>query len=159
MTAVPDHVDFVAGELLPRASSVTRLLLKKLGAELSRTEVGLLRAVSDGPQRITDLAELEGLAQPTMTILIKQLEERGLVARERSAADGRVVLVSLTQTGADAIEGFRKQIRELLGGYLPEISDDQVEALVAATETLAELVVWLQSDSRKSSAPGFVRSE
>ena len=43
--------------------------------------------LSDGPRRITELAELEGLAQPTTTILVKQLERQGLVRRERQADD------------------------------------------------------------------------
>src|ERR1700760_2635240 len=87
------QIDYVSSELLPRAALLTRLLVRQLGGELSRTEVGLLRTLSDGPRRITELAELEGLAQPTITLLIKRLEKLGLVTRARQAGDGRVVLV------------------------------------------------------------------
>jgi DNA-binding MarR family transcriptional regulator len=45
--------------------------------EISRTEGEVLTILGDGPRRVTDLAELEGLAQPTMTLLIKRLSERG----------------------------------------------------------------------------------
>jgi DNA-binding MarR family transcriptional regulator len=100
--------------------------------------------VSDGPRRITELAELEGLAQPTTTILIKQLERQGLVTRERRSEDGRVVLVDLTESGRAALESCREQISAAIGGYLAEISDQHVDALAAATETLSELVTLLQ---------------
>jgi DNA-binding MarR family transcriptional regulator len=140
----PEQIDYVSSELLPRAAVLTRLLVRQLGGELSRTEVGLLRTLSDGSRRITELAELEGLAQPTITILIKQLEENGLVTRTRQPDDGRVVVVTLTESGSVALEEYRGRLRAVLGGYLAEISDEQVEALATATEALAQLVDVLQ---------------
>jgi DNA-binding MarR family transcriptional regulator len=138
------QIDYVSSELLPRAALLTRLLFRQLGAELSRTELGLLRTLSDRSRRITELAELEGLAQPTMTSLIKQLEHQGLVKRERRSDDGRVVLVDLTKKGRVALDDYRERIRGAMGAYLAEISDEQVDRLVAATETLEQLVTLLQ---------------
>ena len=139
-----DQIDYVSTELLPRAALLTRLLFRQLGSELSRTELGLLRTLSEGPRRITELAELEGLAQPTTTILIKQLEQQGLVQRERRSEDGRVVLVDLTESGRAALDGYRERISAAIGAYLADTSEQQVDALVAATETLSQLVTDLQ---------------
>jgi DNA-binding MarR family transcriptional regulator len=139
-----DLIDHVSKQLLPGAGVLVRLLVREVGGELSRTEVGLLSTVSDGPRRITELAKFEGLAQPTMTSVVKQLEQRGLVRRERQADDGRVVLVQVTASGADALEAYRARARELLGTYLAEIPDEQVEALAGATEALAQLVALIQ---------------
>jgi DNA-binding MarR family transcriptional regulator len=138
------QIDYVSSELLPRAALLTRLLFRQLEGELSRTELSLLRTLSDGPRRITELAELEALAQPTMTILIKQLEQEGLVKRERRSDDGRVVLVDLTRRGLAALDDYRERIRRAMGAYLEEISDEQVDRLVAATVTLTQLVTLLQ---------------
>jgi len=138
------QIDYVASELLPRAALLTRLLVRQLGSELSRTEISLLRTASGGSRRITELAELEGLAQPTITIMIKRLEEKGLVTRTRLSGDGRVVLVDLTESGSVALEEYRGRLRAVVGGYLAEISDEHVEALATATETLSQLVDVLQ---------------
>jgi DNA-binding MarR family transcriptional regulator len=138
------QIDVVSRQLLPAAALLTRLLVRQLGGEVSRTEVGLLSTLSRGPQRITTLAELEGLAQPTMTSMVKQLEQRGLVRRERQADDGRVVLVSLTEAGSATLEDYRSRVHVLLGTYLAEIPDEQVEALAAATDALARLTALLQ---------------
>src|SRR5882724_12080851 len=138
------QIAYVASELVSRAALLTRLLLRQVDADLSRTELGLLRTLSDGPRRITELAELEGLAQPTTTIMIKKLEQEGLVQRERRSDDGRVVLVDLTESGRVALEDYRERVREALGAYVAEISDEQVDQLAAATETLAQLVTLLQ---------------
>jgi DNA-binding MarR family transcriptional regulator len=138
------QIDVVAGQLLSNAALLTRLLVRQLDEELSRTEAGLLSTLARGAQRITALAELEGLAQPTMTSIVKQLEQRGLVRRERQADDGRVVLVNLTKAGSVALEDYRARARAVLGTYLAEIPDEQVEALAAATDALARLVALLQ---------------
>src|ERR1700678_4507088 len=139
-----DQIDFVSEQLPSAAGLLARLLLRQLDGELSRTELGLLNTLNTGPRRITELAELEGLAQPTMTSLVKQLEQQGLVRRERQADDGRVVLVHLTDSGAAALEDYLARVRELLGRNLAEIPDEQVEALAGATDALAQLVALLQ---------------
>ena len=139
-----EQIDYISRELVSRAALLTRLLVRQLGGELSRTELGLLKTLDDGSRRITELAELQGLAQPTITILIKQLEQRGLVTRTRQPGDARVVLVSLTESGSAALEDYRGKLRAVLGGHLTEIPDEQVEALATATETLSQLVDVLQ---------------
>jgi DNA-binding MarR family transcriptional regulator len=141
------QIAHVSSQLLPCAALVTRLLVRRLGCKLSRTEIGLLNTLGRGPRRITELAALERLAQPTMTQLVKRLECEGLVARERQADDGRVVLVRRTAAGTAALEQFRASAGAALSAHLAEMPDDEVEALATATETLARLVEHLQEES------------
>jgi DNA-binding MarR family transcriptional regulator len=139
------RIEYVSTELLARAAVLKRLLAKRVNSALSRTEAGVLDTLSDGPRRITELAELEGLAQPTTTLLVKRLEDQGLVRRERHADDGRVVLVSLERAGASALEDFRAQFMALLRADLAAtMTDDQIESLAAAAETLESLIDLLQ---------------
>jgi DNA-binding MarR family transcriptional regulator len=144
-----ERIAYISSQLLTRASLLTRLLASQLGGELSRTELGLLNTLSGGPRRITELAELERHKQPTTTLLVQRLEQQGLVSRERRADDGRVVLVHLTQAGSVALEDYRAQASAALSAYLAEMPDEQVEALAAATETLAQLVTLLQRGTIK----------
>ncbi len=103
-----------------------------------------LNTLDSGPRRVTELAELEGLAQPTMTLLLKQLEQRRLVRRERRARDGRVVLVSVSDARRAALKQFRAEAQTALRSYLAEMSDEQVEALSTTAEALQSLIVLLQ---------------
>jgi DNA-binding MarR family transcriptional regulator len=138
------QIEYVSTQLLARATALTRLLAKQVDSELSRTEAKVLNTLRDGPRRITELAECEGLAQPTTTLLVKRLEELGLVKRERQADDGRVVLVSLEPAGLQALEDFRAQFIALLRADLATTTDEQIEALAIATETLESLINFLQ---------------
>lgn len=142
-------LEYVAGELLQGTALLTRLLVRELDADLSRTEVGVLYSLSGGPRRITELAQMEGLAQPTMTILVKQLEKRGLVRRERHTGDGRVVLVHETNAGQRAFEDFRARATELLGAYLADIPDEQVDELAVATDAVARLITLVQRQAAR----------
>src|ERR1700733_14188588 len=122
------RIEYVSTQLLSRAATLTRLLAKRVNSELSHTEAIVLNTLGGGPRRITELAELEGLAQPTTTLLVKRLEELGLVRRERQADDGRVVLVSLEPAGLQAHEDFRAQLTALLRADLATTTDEQIEA-------------------------------
>ena len=148
------QVDYISSQLLPRAALLTRLLAREIGHEISRTEAGVLNVLSNGPRRITELAELEGLAQPTTTILVKRLEDRQLVKRTHPAHDGRVVLVSLTPTGRRVLDDARARTTATMHESLAEVSDEHIAALASATETLAQLITILQARS----PPGSGRS-
>jgi DNA-binding MarR family transcriptional regulator len=116
---------------------------------MTRSESSLLVTLRGGPQRITALAELEGLAQPTVTVLVKRLEERGWVVREHPADDGRVVLVSLTAAGHEALAQWRERYRPRLRAGLEELSEQQLTALVDAGDAFAALIELLQHDGRR----------
>jgi DNA-binding MarR family transcriptional regulator len=139
-----EAIDLVASTFLTRASRLTRLLLRAGSRELSRAEAGLLVTLLDGPRRITELAESEALAQPTVTQLVDKIERRGLVVRTRSAEDGRVVLVSISPTGREQLEATRAQTRALMRATVEQLSDEELRELAAASETLGRLIETLQ---------------
>jgi DNA-binding MarR family transcriptional regulator len=143
-----DAVEEIAGQLLPRASLLVRLLLRRGDVEVTRAEAGLLSGLLDGPQRITELAATQTLAQPTVTQLVARLEDRGLVTRGRHPDDGRVVLVTVTDDGRALVEAFREEYRAFLRDHLAQRDDDEVRALAAATELLQEIVESLQAELR-----------
>ena len=103
--------------------------------------MGIIR---EGPRRITELTELEGTAQPTMTLLVRRLQDKGWVEREGLPEDGRVVMVRITQAGRAAQEQFRSRFLAAMRADLEELSDPELEALSAATETLGSFVEDLQ---------------
>ena len=142
-----DHAEqaqYVSTHLLQHSALLIRLFSREIDGGRTRTEAGVLSSLADGPRRITELAELEGLAQPTTTLLVKRLEEMGLVKRQRQADDGRVVLVSVEPAGIEALEDYRAQFMALLRADLATATDEQIEALAVATETLESLINVLQ---------------
>jgi DNA-binding MarR family transcriptional regulator len=92
-----------------------------------------------GPCRLTDLAEIEGVAQPSMTTLVTGLERSGLAERRPSRADGRVVLVALTPAGADYLRTRRRARAAKLAGLISQLPAAQAAALADAVPAMVGL--------------------
>jgi len=99
----------------------------------------LARLDAGGPQRVTELAAAERVAQPTMTGLIGRLEADGLVRKTADPADARAVQVELTAAGRDQLVAVRAERAEALQARLDLLDDDARAALAAALPALDEL--------------------
>jgi DNA-binding MarR family transcriptional regulator len=136
--------DRIVESLLPRASQLTRLLLGRGSRSLTRAECGVLSTLSAGPRRVTELAATEVLAQPTVTQLVDRMQRRGLVERTRHDGDRRVVLVSITDAGHEALQTVRREYRELLRAAVADVPADELAALATATDALQQLIDAVQ---------------
>jgi DNA-binding MarR family transcriptional regulator len=137
------QLDDIAEALPQRSAALSRLFLTRSSVCVSRTEVGVLRNLREGPRRITELAADERVTQPAITLLVNRLEERGWVKRVPDPGDGRAVLVSLTPVGEDVFERLRAEYRALLHDEMAMLDDTEVEALAAAVEILDRLIARL----------------
>jgi DNA-binding MarR family transcriptional regulator len=141
-----EALDAVATTLLAQTSRLTRLLMRTGSRELSRTEVGLLTTLTDGPRSISDLADTEALAQPSVSKLVDKLEGRGLVSRHRGAQDGRVVLVSICVEGETLLKQVRGHIHAVLRDALVDLPDGDLAVLISAGEVLERLITKVRAD-------------
>jgi DNA-binding MarR family transcriptional regulator len=138
------RLDEIAEGLPQRAAALSRLFLTRTTLEVSRTEVGVIRAVSLRPQRITELAAGEGVTQPAITRVVNRLEERGWVSRESDPRDGRAVMVRLTTAGRGVFERLRGEYRALVHEEMATLDDGDVETLARAIDVLDELIDRLE---------------
>jgi DNA-binding MarR family transcriptional regulator len=134
-------IDGLASELaadLDRVVGLYRSLSQP--SALSLTAAGTLATLErSGPRRLTVLAAREGVTQPAMTQLITRLEDSGLVRRAADPADGRVVLVAITDEGRATLASRRARRAERLAVILAQLSNDHRAALTAALPALAAL--------------------
>ncbi|MEH7320999.1 MarR family winged helix-turn-helix transcriptional regulator (plasmid) [Priestia aryabhattai] len=115
-----------------------RELLDKISGQMRRNYNQLLQDVNLHVGQDNLLCKLwanDGLTQvqlcehlkcepPTVTNMVKALEQKGIVYRQRDEKDGRISRVYLTPEGRD-LEGpvnerWRKQQDKLLAGIIPE---------------------------------------
>ena len=107
---------------------------------LSLTAAATLATLErSGPSRLTSLAVKEGVTQPAMTQLIARLQESGLVSRTADPADGRVVLVRLTDEGRATLARRRAVRAERLAEILARLSPEEQAALSAALPVMDAL--------------------
>ena len=134
-------MDSLADDLDARLSALWRTLGRRGKREMSRTAASVLATLRDtGPRRITDLAEAEAVAQPTITTLVGRLERDGLVRRAPDPADARAVRVHLTDEGRERLQAMRAARTALLEQRLNDFTADERAALVAALPLLDRLM-------------------
>jgi DNA-binding MarR family transcriptional regulator len=134
------QLDEIAEALPQRATALSQLFLTRSSVCVSRTEVGVLRRLSFGSRRITELAADENVTQPGITLLVNRLEERGWVERLPDPSDRRAVLVALTPPGEEALVQLRAEYRALLHEEMVSLSDGQVDTLANAVEILDQMI-------------------
>jgi len=93
-----------------------------------------------GPQPMTHLADLLGVAVPNATGIIDRMEQRGLVERLRDGADRRVVTVAQTPDGARAVEEIDGWRSDMLVELLDRLDTDQLLRLVGGVTELREAI-------------------
>jgi DNA-binding MarR family transcriptional regulator len=92
------------------------------------------------PITLGELATLERVKPPTMTRIVAALEERGLVRREHSSADGRIVRVTVTDEGRRAHEEYQKRRDAWLAVKLADLTKEERDVLSQAALIFERIV-------------------
>ncbi|MCP3787133.1 MarR family transcriptional regulator [Micromonospora sp. A3M-1-15] len=125
--------------------------VRRLPRDMSLTSAATLATLDrTGPRRITDLAAIAGVTQPAMTVLVRVMEESGLVERRGDPSDKRVTLVCLTEAGTSYVRARRRAGVQAFAGLIDKLTDTEVEALAAALPALQHLAE-LDSEDREGS--------
>jgi DNA-binding MarR family transcriptional regulator len=130
-------------ELQELAEAVYDLLVKLLRQpprDMSLTARTTLSALNrDGPRRLTELAAMQGITQPSMSALVANLARAGLVERCTDPDDGRVVLVAITAAGAECARDRHQAGADAFIQFVKKLPDDQVASLTAAVPAMQHL--------------------
>jgi DNA-binding MarR family transcriptional regulator len=102
--------------------------------------VALARLSRGGPTSAADLARSEHISPQAVGVTLNSLETRGLVKRDTDPADGRRVLVSLTDAGAELVV-YKSDARSLqfAKALASEFTATELHALATAVPLLARL--------------------
>jgi|SRR5450755_890227 DNA-binding MarR family transcriptional regulator len=132
----PDPDDAIAAAI----DGLAGVAIRSAPRDISLTAASTLATLDrSGPCRLTDLAEIEGVAQPSMTTLVTGLERAGLAERRPSPDDGRVVLVALTPAGADYLRARRRARAAKLADLIGQLPAAQAAALADAVPAMVSL--------------------
>jgi DNA-binding MarR family transcriptional regulator len=110
------------------------------GNKLTRTQTSVLGTVSRlGPIRLSELADIEGVNPTMLSRIVGKLEDAGLFLRRSDPADGRAVLVEVTDAGRTEQLRLRAERTELLSARLTALPQARAAELLAALPALESL--------------------
>jgi DNA-binding MarR family transcriptional regulator len=110
------------------------------------TVIKMLEQIGD--LSLTGLSERIRAQNSTVTGIIDRMEREGLVSRERSTEDRRVVHIKLTPKGADLAREIPVEPMEILRQALLSLSAAEARDLLRIATKLAKRVRALVSESK-----------
>ncbi len=101
------------------------------GAAISHSHVSILDHVASSPGcGIQEIARELDLATPTVSISVRQLEDKGLLTRQPDPHDGRAVQVYLTEHGEALHQRMHRFRRQKFERLLEGLTDRQRTSLL-----------------------------
>jgi len=97
--------------------------------------VRALRRLVDGPRTLSELAEATSSDAPATSVLVNDLEAKGLVVRAPHPTNRRAKLVSLTPAGRRVVERERA-VTESAPAAFANLSKDDLAALARVLDAL-----------------------
>jgi DNA-binding MarR family transcriptional regulator len=137
-TAIPNQRGLEAWQALIRAHAtlmrqLTMDLVEAIGITLGDFDVLAQLGQAGGELRMSELAAHAYSSRSGMTRRIDRLVDEGLVTRANSDADGRGVVVALTDAGvarlAEAVPVHMRRVSEL---FVERLTDDELATLGTA---------------------------
>jgi len=120
------------------------LLASSAGVDLPQQAIQVLLQLHDGESRsVAELARLARMDAAAVSRQIRILEDEGLIERQSSAHNGRVVLISPTDKGLEVAERLWTLNRSHLADALASWTDEE-------RQTLGTLMVRLVDDLQRT---------
>lgn len=128
---------------LLRGRETTMQLFRPMLAahDLTEQQWRVLRALTDpdAPIEVTELAARTFLLGPSLSRILSNLGERGLVERRPHPADQRRALIALSASGGDLVARIAPESESRYNLIEAEFGGDRLRALLAELRALAEL--------------------
>jgi DNA-binding MarR family transcriptional regulator len=97
---------------------------------ITREQYWILRVLTEhGRMKIKDLASALGCTAGSASVAVKRLEKTGLVMRERSEKDERVVTVSLGKQGVKRLDTWRGEQLASMAALFEALSPEERRTL------------------------------
>lgn len=95
---------------------------------------------NEGECMVTDIAKHLNITLSAVTNLTDKLYNLGLISRDRSETDRRVVVIGLKEEGGKVLKRICENRNSILQKYFSNLTDDEMEALLRITKKICENV-------------------
>jgi len=118
----------------------------------------LLHAVNNGPVSATTIGREVHLSPSTVVGILDRLEEKGLVERQRSREDRRIVRVTATPEGIELAKKAPSPLQQTLANTLSELPELEQATIALSLERIVSLMEAPEVDAAPILATGPLNS-
>jgi DNA-binding MarR family transcriptional regulator len=141
MTATRSSTAELAAFLRPSLLRLTRLIRnQRVDMSVTLTQVSAMSTLyKNGPMSAGELAACERVQPPSMTKVLANLEERGLVRRDVHPNDRRQAIIAITPAGEELLDSERRSRDAWLTKRLVALSAEERALLLKVVPILDKL--------------------
>ena len=132
---LPSYLSYLLYQTEQHRRAVAADLLARHGLTFAKW-VAMISLRRFGDLSMTRLAKLSATDRTTLTRSIDSLIVDGLVLRETSSADRRIVVIRLTQTGRALLATIRAEIRPLNHDICAKLTPEEQTAMTRALQKM-----------------------
>ena len=129
----------VANDLRLACMRISRRVRHESTDHVAPHQFSALMRISEKPCTPGELAEIERVSAPSMTRTVALLVEQGWVTRTPDPADGRQVILSLTDAGGALLAETKRRRDAWMTMRVAALTDDEVRLLRDATAILGRI--------------------
>ncbi len=108
---------------------------------VTKTQMDLLMTLyTDGPMNMTQLSEHVGIAPEQATRAITSLRDKGLVHKERSETNRRMVIVTLSEQGVVLLDDYTHTIKMHLEAAFQNLDTEEVSKLASIARDATKIL-------------------
>ena len=118
--------------------------------KITLPRIRILASIHYGINTVGGIAELRGVAQPTISKMVESLAQRGMIRRVHDSEDKRQVTLELTKKGASTFMQAQQTIQTKLSHRFDGLTEVEKKKAVDCLDQLESLLIKRdsQSDSR-----------
>jgi homoprotocatechuate degradation regulator HpaR len=139
---LPPFEQSIAAIVLQAKESVIAPMRPKLrDYNITEPQWRVMRVINDrGATDATGLAEVGLLHAPSVTRILKELEERKLIVREPDTNDRRRTVVALTPEGREVVKVVSRHVVRVMREYADRFGDQRLDKLLNELRALSAAI-------------------
>lgn len=102
----------------------------------------ILKILNEADSKVTagDLSKHIKVSTARIAVLLKKMEAKGLIEKEHDSADGRVVVVKLSNQGKELADKFKENLYVHIGEMIDKIGMERMLEFAAVSNEIQSLM-------------------
>ena len=140
MDALGNELNRLLVDTYRAAGKIELILLEDLSeGKLTLSEMRAIECVGNGRRHgrtVTEISQELEVTLPSVTAMVKRLEQKKYVRKQRGESDGRQVNIRLTEEGFRAYVGYLYAQRKMINAVRQNVPDEDVAVMLRLLKAL-----------------------
>ncbi len=132
------EVDFVFNHLIKNQSYG----LLKLSNDMNTGIGAVLRILKGSTSQVSarKISEIMGVSEARVAVLLRKMEKRGYIIREKDSNDGRITIVKLTSNGEMYTQNLHDVLCKNIEIIIESIGFEKIKQYISLTEEINNVI-------------------